>query len=217
MARAPLLVLVAVLAALGLTVVGQGAVLRVPGDRTGYAPAQPIAFSHALHAGEMQIGCQYCHTGTETSRQAGLPNAQTCMGCHRFVPAPLAALRAEEQAAQKAGRAVRPVVSPEIAKLYRAMGVDDAGKPVPGAQPQPIAWVRVHDLPDFATFDHRPHVAGGLACQACHGPVESMVRVRQHADLTMGWCVSCHRASRASGLPDGRPSAASTDCSVCHR
>jgi hypothetical protein len=216
MARGPAYVLVAALVALGLTVVSQGAVLRLPGNQQGYAPTQPIAFSHALHAGELQLGCQLCHTGTESSRHAGLPSGQTCMGCHRFVTAPLADVRAEDQLAQKEGRKPRTILSPEIAKLYRAMGLDDAGAPIAGALPRAIEWVRVHDLPDFAFFDHRPHAAAGLACQTCHGPVESMLRLRQESDLSMGWCVNCHRQANASGLPDGRPAKASTDCSACH-
>lgn len=51
----------------------------------GYAPVQPIAFSHALHAGEYQLDCRYCHFGAERSRHAGVPPAQVCMNCHTQV------------------------------------------------------------------------------------------------------------------------------------
>ena len=51
-------------------------------DNVGYSPAQPINFSHKLHAGEMKIDCQYCHTGADQSRQAMVPPPQTCMNCH---------------------------------------------------------------------------------------------------------------------------------------
>ena len=79
-----------------------------------------------------------------------------------------------------------------------------------------MRWAKVHNLADFVFFDHRSHVGAGFACATCHGPVDAMARVRQFSDLSMGWCVNCHRASNLSGLPDGRPAAASTDCSTCH-
>jgi hypothetical protein len=190
--------------------------LRLPGDQRGYEPEQPVAFSHRLHAGELEMPCLYCHSGAERSRAAGVPSPALCMNCHRFVPAPLANVRAEEQAAQKEGRKPRLIVSPEIRKIYAAMGLSDELQPDPSRPPRPIEWVRVHDLPDFACFDHRPHVAAGVACQRCHGAVEAMERMRQEESLGMGWCVSCHRESHvpATGkLPDRRPS---TDCSACH-
>jgi hypothetical protein len=56
-----------------------------------------------------------------------------------------------------------------------------------------IPWVRIHMLPDFAHFNHRPHIAKGVACQTCHGPVQEMKQVYQYSDLSMGWCVNCHR------------------------
>jgi len=210
------LVLVAILAALVAVVVVQGADIRLPGNDIGYEPDQPVRFSHQLHAGELAIQCLYCHVGADRGRHAGLPSEQICMNCHKFVAAPLADVRAEEAAATKEGRPAKPVLSAEIAKLYRAQGLDDAGKPVPGAKPHAIEWVRVHNLPDFAFFDHRSHVTQGLACATCHGPVDAMARVRQFSDLSMGWCVNCHRTANATGLPDGRPAAASTDCSTCH-
>lgn len=208
--------LLAVLLALVVVVAVQGAGPRLPGNDVGYEPDQPIRFSHQMHAGELAIDCLYCHVGAERGRHAGIPSEQICMNCHKFVAAPLADVRAEEAAAAKEGRPVRPVLSPEIAKLYRAQGLGTDGKPLPGATPEPVRWVRVHNLPDFAFFDHRSHVGAGFACATCHGPVDSMARVRQFSDLTMGWCVNCHRASNLSGLPDGRRAAASTDCSTCH-
>ena len=60
--------------------------------------------------------------------------------------------------------------------------------------PEPVKWVRVHNLPDFAYFNHSQHVTvAGVACQKCHGPVEEMEILEQHAPLTMGWCIDCHR------------------------
>ncbi|MCL4850701.1 MAG: hypothetical protein KJZ78_04885, partial [Bryobacteraceae bacterium] len=82
-------------------------------------------------------------------------------------------------------------------------------------QTQPIAWTKVHHLPDFVYFDHRPHVNAGVTCQECHGPVETMERVRQVSDLSMGWCVNCHRNANRTGVA-GKPVQASIDCSACH-
>ena len=179
----------------GVLLASRAAMFRLPGNHQGYEPVQPIAYSHRLHAGELQIQCQYCHFGADKSRHAGIPAAGVCMNCHKFVTAPLGAVRAEDELAEKEKRAPRPVVSAELRKLYAAID----GR-------QPIAWERIHSLPDFVYFDHRPHVAKGVACQQCHGPVESMERVRQAADLSMGWCVNCHRVRNQ----------ASINCSTCH-
>jgi Cytochrome c7 and related cytochrome c/Class III cytochrome C family len=59
---------------------------------------------------------------------------------------------------------------------------------------QPIAWNRVHDLPDFVYFNHSIHIAKGVGCSTCHGQVDQMAKVQQVEPLTMGWCLNCHRA-----------------------
>ena len=137
------------------------------GVQQGYAPEQPIAYSHALHAGTLEIECQYCHTGVEIGRSANIPSPNICMNCHTHV----------QNVAGKEG------VSPEIQKIYDA--VDNN---------QPIEWVRVHNLPDLAYFNHSQHVVvGEVECQTCHGPIQEMEVVGQHSALTMGWCIDCHR------------------------
>jgi mono/diheme cytochrome c family protein/heme/copper-type cytochrome/quinol oxidase subunit 2 len=137
------------------------------GIQQGYAPAQPIAFSHALHAGQYEIACQYCHTGVEIGKSANIPSANICMNCHTHI----------QNVGGKEG------ISPEIQKIYNA--VDNN---------QPIEWVRVHNLPDLAYFNHAQHVAvGGIECQTCHGAIQEMEVVGQHSTLTMGWCIDCHR------------------------
>ena len=137
------------------------------GVQQGYAPAQPIAFSHALHAGQYEIACQYCHTGVEIGKSANIPSANICMNCHTHI----------QNVGGKEG------ISPEIQKIYNA--VDNN---------QPIEWLRVHNLPDLAYFNHAQHVAvGGVECQTCHGPIQEMEVVGQHSTLTMGWCIDCHR------------------------
>jgi hypothetical protein len=198
-----------------LTLIPRLSSAHIPGNQQDYEPVQPIAFSHRLHAGEMQVSCLYCHSGAETSRHAGIPAASTCMNCHKFVTAPLGALRAEDEFAKKENRRPRPIVSPEIQKIYDAMALDEQRERDPQKKPQPIAWTRIDRLPDFVYFNHSAHVTAGVACQQCHGPIETMDRVRQVPDLSMGWCVNCHRTANATGIA-GRPVQASIDCLTCH-
>ncbi len=195
--------------------VSRAAVFHLPGNHQGFEPVQTIAYSHRLHAGELQIQCQYCHFGADKSRHAGIPPASACMNCHRFVTAPLGAIRAEDDLAAKQKRPPRRIVSPELRKLYDALALDANMQRDPSRVTQPIAWTRIHSLPDFVYFDHRAHVNAGVTCQQCHGPVQSMERVRQVSDLTMGWCVNCHRAANQTGIA-GRRVNASTNCSTCH-
>lgn len=188
---------------------------HLPGNQQGYEPVQPIAYSHRLHAGELEIDCLYCHFGAEKSRHAGIPPASVCMNCHQRVTTSLGALRQEDELAQKEGREPRVLVSAELAKLYDALGLNAERQPDPAKKPAPIEWVKVHNLPDFVYFDHRPHVNAKVACQRCHGPVETMERMRQYSDLSMGWCVNCHREANATATALN-PVHASIDCMTCH-
>lgn len=83
---------------------------------------------------------------------------------------------------------------------------------------QPVAWVQVHQLPDFVRFNHSSHVNAGVECQICHGPVELMGRASQFSTLQMGWCVGCHRQYNESPPAELvlEKVAASTDCAICH-
>ena len=189
--------------------------LRLPGNNQGYEPDQPIAYSHRLHAGELGMECMYCHSGAARSPYAGIPAASVCMNCHRFITASRSAVRAEEVLAEEEKRDPRKVVSPELAKLYSALGLGADLQPDPSLEPRPVEWVRVHNLPDFVVFDHRPHVFAGVACQTCHGPVETMEKMRQFETLSMGWCVNCHRNPREAGIVLASLQA-SIDCSACH-
>jgi mono/diheme cytochrome c family protein len=131
------------------------------GVQQGYAPKQPISFSHKLHAGEYKIDCNYCHTGVNRGKSAHIPSANICMNCHGVIKKE----------------------SPEIQKIYTSIENN-----------QPIEWVRVHNLPDLAYFNHAQHVnVGGLECENCHGDVAKMEVIQQRSSLTMGWCIDCHR------------------------
>jgi hypothetical protein len=188
---------------------------HIPGNQQDYEPVQPIAYSHRLHAGELQMPCLYCHFNAEKSRHAGIPPAAICMNCHTMVTANFGAVRADEEMATKEQRKPRALVSPELRKIYDALGLDANRKPDPARAMKPIAWTRVYKLPDFVYFDHRAHVNAGVVCQTCHGPVEAMERMRQVPDLSMGWCVNCHRAATRNGVA-GKKVYASIDCSTCH-
>lgn len=158
-----------IITAIIIAMVGKTAIdgLYSIGIQEGYMPSQPIAFSHQLHAGEYEIPCQYCHTGVEIGKSANIPSANICMNCHTYI--------------QNVGG--EEGVSTELAKLYESVNTNT-----------PIEWVRVHNLPDLAYFNHSQHVkVGGVECQTCHGPVEEMEVVSQHSSLTMGWCIDCHR------------------------
>ncbi len=186
------LVLVGAACATALGVWAVSALARL-GVQKGYAPEQPIAFAHKVHAGDNRISCLYCHYGARTSRHAGIPSASICMNCHAML---------ERQTV-------------EIEKLKEAFQMD-----------RPVAWVKVHNLPDFVYFNHSQHVLSGVACQRCHGPVEAMDRVEQWASLTMGFCIECHRnnahvptspmrraVARFSAEPTPAPG---LDCASCH-
>jgi Cytochrome c7 and related cytochrome c len=198
-----------------LTLLPDLQVVRLQGNDEGYAPEQPIDFSHRLHAGELQVDCRYCHYNAEHGPRAGVPAASVCMNCHRFVSAPFGAVRAEDELAVAENRDPRLIVSPEIAKIYRALGLDSTATPDPALSTSPIKWTRLHILPDYASFDHRVHVRGGVDCISCHGDVATMERMRQESTLSMGWCVNCHRDVNATGI-GGRSVSAPDDCSACH-
>ena len=153
---------------------GVGFLMDEVGVYQGYKPSQPIAFSHKIHAGQNGINCVYCHTSAEKGKTAGIPSLNVCMNCHSYVNE-------------------GPSGTEEIAKIYAALDYDYDTKEY-GDNPTPVEWVRVHNLPDLAYFNHSQHVVvGKIECQECHGEVEEMGVAEQHSPLTMGWCVNCHR------------------------
>ena len=201
--------------ACALSFVPLATAFRSPGNNRDYEPIQPIAYSHRVHAGQLKLSCLYCHTGAETSRYAGIPTTSTCMNCHQAIRTTAAAAAQEEKAAAQEARAPNAIESPELRKLYDALALDADLMVIAGKAQKPIAWTQVHKLPDFVYFDHRAHITAGAACQTCHGPIETMDRVRQFETLSMGWCVDCHREANENGL-NGKPVNASIDCVTCH-
>lgn len=153
----------------------------------GYEPVQPIHYSHRIHAGDNQIDCKYCHYTARKSETAGIPSLNACMNCHMAISEV-----SEDTATEEYSKAF---YDGEIAKLYDAVGWDPDTHQYTG-KTKPVKWVRIHNLPDLAYFNHSQHVeVGQLDCQQCHGPVEEMEIVRQEEKLTMGWCIECHRTT----------------------
>jgi hypothetical protein len=156
-----------IIIAISLIVIGEIIFVEAAGlgRQQYYQPDQPIWFSHKVHAGQNKINCMYCHYTADKSQFAGIPPMQVCMNCHSVV---------------KQGKITGAV---EIEKIYKAF---ETGKP--------IEWVKVHNLPDHVYFNHAQHVnAGKVDCQECHGAVEKMNQIIQVNDLSMGWCIECHR------------------------
>jgi mono/diheme cytochrome c family protein len=146
------------------------------GRQQGYQPAQPIKYSHALHAGKHKIECQYCHSTAYKGKHANIPSVNTCMNCHKNIS------KGPQYGTE------------EIAKIYAAVGWDPATQTYDLSKAKPVEWVRIHNLPDHVYFNHAQHVnAGKVQCQTCHGSIENMEEVYQYAPLSMGWCINCHR------------------------
>lgn len=150
-----------------------------------YAPVQPIHFSHRIHAGSNGVDCKYCHSAARVSKNAGIPSLNVCMNCHKNI--------SEVADTTATAEYSKSFYDGEIQKLYDAVGWDKSLQKYTG-KTNPVKWVRIHNLPDFAYFNHSQHVTvGGIECQKCHGEVQTYEIQKQFAPLTMGWCVNCHR------------------------
>lgn len=136
--------------------------------RVGYAPTQPVAFSHEFHAGTLEIDCRYCHTFVEQSGHSNVPGTNVCMSCHSMV-------------------------LKDDARLATVRQSFDSGEPIP--------WVRVHKVPDYVYFNHAVHVNRGISCVECHGKVHEMEVVYHAKELSMGFCLKCHRNPEDSIRP----------------
>jgi hypothetical protein len=167
-----------------LTVLAVGWFTQPDSYVRGYAPEQPIPYSHRLHAGTLRIPCQYCHSGAVQSRQAGIPSVQKCMNCHGLTKTD----------------------SPHIRKLASLI-----------ASGEPMKWKRVHNLPDYSYFDHRPHVTAGILCQTCHGEIQTMEVVSQHMSMRMANCLGCHREPKDALPADSSIERGPEHCNACHR
>jgi hypothetical protein len=117
-----------------------------------------------------------------------------CLFCHEFADrSPRAGVPAVEKCLS-----CHRTIATDREQIRVLQGYSDRG--------EPIAWNRVHNLPAHVYFSHKRHIKTGIDCEACHGGVSKMTLMRQIRPLTMGWCVTCHRANGAS-----------TDCATCHQ
>ena len=132
--------------------------------RVGYQPVQPVAFSHAIHAGQLAIDCRHCHSDVENSWYSNVPATATCINCH--------------------GPTKGNILGddPKLAMVRES-----------AATGEPIPWVQVHKVPDYVYFNHSVHVNRGISCVHCHGRIDEMDEVRHDKPLSMTFCLDCHR------------------------
>lgn len=197
----------------GKTVIGLLAVLALygiwnwlmwVGVYKGYQPDQPIYFSHKIHAGENKIDCQLCHSGAKYGKVSEIPSVNVCMNCHKGI--------SEYKGKYIEEGKSRDFYTGEIKKIYEAAGWDEASQTYTG-KTKPIAWVRIHNMPDFVYFNHSQHVVAGeqtimkakkvdVVCKACHGQVPEMDKLQMANNFTMGWCIECHRTTEVDMTND---------------
>ena len=168
------------------------------GRMKGYEPEQPIYYSHKVHAGTNQISCLYCHGGAQDSKQASIPSVNVCMNCHMAIKE-----YKGDPIVKENGTAVNGTA--EIQKLYAYAGWNPVAKKynpdnnmdgIPDGA-KPISWIKIHNLPDYVYFNHSQHIkVGKQQCQTCHGNIQEMPEVYQFSELSMGWCINCHRESK---------------------
>ncbi len=164
------------------------------GRQKDYQPEQPIYYSHKVHAGINQISCLYCHGNAWESKHAAIPSVNVCMNCHKAINT----YEKGPKLYKENGDEVNGTA--EIAKLYQFAGFDpnNPSKWDP-SKAKPIEWVKIHNLPDHVYFNHSQHIrAGNVQCQSCHGEITAMDEVKQVADLSMGWCINCHRQTNVN-------------------
>jgi mono/diheme cytochrome c family protein len=162
------------------------------GRNKNYQPVQPIYYSHKVHAGVNQVNCLYCHGGAWDSKHASIPSVNVCMNCHKAI----STYEKGPKLHDVDGKEING--TGEIEKLYSYAGFK-SGQEWDPSKAKPIEWVRVHNLPDHVYFNHSQHVrVGNVQCQTCHGEVTSMDVAKQYAELSMGWCINCHRTSKVN-------------------
>jgi cytochrome c551/c552 len=168
------------------------------GRMKDYQPEQPIYYSHKVHAGTNQISCLYCHGSAQDGKHSGIPSVNVCMNCHMAIKE-----YKGDPIVLEDGKTLD--ANAEIKKLYSYAGWNPETKQynpdnnkdgVPDGA-SAIPWVRIHNLPDHVYFNHSQHVkVGKQNCQTCHGNIQEMGEVKQFSDLSMGWCINCHRESK---------------------
>jgi cytochrome c551/c552 len=162
------------------------------GRQKKYQPEQPIYYSHKVHAGINQINCLYCHGAAMESKHAAIPSVNVCMNCHKTITT----YEKGPKLVREDGTEVDG--TKEIEKLYSFAGFDPKNAAAwDPSKAKPIPWTKIHNLPDHVYFNHSQHIkAGKVQCQSCHGEITDMDEVYQFSELSMGWCVNCHRETK---------------------
>lgn len=152
----------------------------------GYAPQQPVPYSHALHVGKLGFDCRYCHTTVTETGFAAVPSTQTCMNCHSYIRV--------TNPDGSSNTKLEPLFDAWDAK-WRERGAIYTTPPATEqrVEGEPIKWAKIHDLPDYSYFNHQAHTTKAIGCVTCHGRVDQMDVVYQDKPLNMAWCLDCHR------------------------
>jgi hypothetical protein len=147
-----------------------------------------------VHAGINQINCLYCHGGAWESKHASIPSVNVCMNCHKTITS----YEKGPKLYDLNGNEINGTV--QLQKLFDAAGFDPKNPTKwDPSMAKPIEWVKIHNLPDHVYFNHSQHVrAGKVQCQTCHGEITKMDEVKQVAELSMGWCINCHRETKVN-------------------
>jgi len=189
-----------------LVFLGLAWLLFGPAKQIGYAPEQPFAYNHKIHAGDYKIDCQYCHSTVTYSKKAGIPGTNVCMNCHSS-----GVLGFRPFANKSDGKRVQKLIG-ELSNNY-------------WSKSKSPEWTRIHNMPDHVRFSHAPHVKALLkpgaetktACIPCHGDVATMDVVAQQESLNMGFCVNCHRTPTDKGfVAEYAKNGVGTNCGMCH-
>jgi hypothetical protein len=162
------------------------------GRQKHYEPVQPIFYSHKVHAGINQINCLYCHGAAMDSKHAAIPSVNVCMNCHKTINT----YEKGPKLFKEDGTEVNG--TREIEKLLGYAGFDPKNAAAwDPSKAKPIVWTKIHNLPDHVYFNHSQHIkAGKVQCQSCHGEITNMDEVYQFSELSMGWCINCHRNTK---------------------
>jgi hypothetical protein len=130
---------------------------------------QPVPFSHLHHAFELGIDCRYCHYSVEKTAVAGVPETEVCMSCHSQIW-------------------TNSVLLEPVRTAY------ETGTPIKWANAaKGEGWNMVNRLPEFVYFNHSLHIARGINCNQCHGPVQKMAITWKGQYFAMAWCLECHK------------------------
>lgn len=162
-------------------------------ESSNKGPAQPVRFSHKIHAGEDQIPCQYCHSFVDVSPNPGIPSVQRCMGCHTHI--------AGRDVDYDFNGTTTVNIQAEIAKVREFW-----------AKKEPIPWIKVNSMPGYVHFNHKRHIKRGFDCAVCHGDVASMDQVHKVNRFNMGFCITCHTENAKSH----EELTSLKDCLTCH-